>query len=57
MLALKACGLARAALALCREDVGSAGKDITSAEFDGKTHWHDNEQLLVMLSGPYGAHR
>ena len=21
------------------------------AQFDGKTHWHDNEQLLVMLSG------
>lgn len=21
------------------------------AEFDGKTHWHDNEQLLIMVSG------
>lgn len=21
------------------------------ADFDGKTHWHDNEQLLVMISG------
>jgi quercetin dioxygenase-like cupin family protein len=20
-------------------------------EFDGRTHWHDNEQLLVMVSG------
>jgi quercetin dioxygenase-like cupin family protein len=21
------------------------------AEFDGKTHWHDNEQMLIMVSG------
>lgn len=21
------------------------------AEFDGKTHWHENEQILVMISG------
>lgn len=21
------------------------------AEFNGKTHWHDNEQILVMVSG------
>lgn len=21
------------------------------ADFDGKTHWHDNEQLLIMVSG------
>ena len=22
-----------------------------NAEFDGKTHWHENEQILVMVSG------
>lgn len=21
------------------------------AKFDGKTHWHDNEQMLIMISG------
>ncbi|MEI4474199.1 cupin domain-containing protein [Frigidibacter sp. MR17.24] len=21
------------------------------ADFDGKTHWHDNEQMLIMVSG------
>jgi len=26
-------------------------KTAPDAKFDGKTHWHENEQLLVMVSG------
>lgn len=31
----------------------SAVRVVTTSDavFDGKTHWHDNEQMLVMVSG------
>ena len=34
-------------------DKMSAVRVVTSpeAKFDGTTHWHDNEQMLVMISG------
>ncbi|WP_266064871.1 cupin domain-containing protein [Brucella intermedia] len=34
-------------------DLMSAVRVVTDpgAQFDGKTHWHDNEQILVMVSG------
>jgi quercetin dioxygenase-like cupin family protein len=34
-------------------DKMSAVRVVTSpdAKFDGTTHWHDNEQILVMISG------
>jgi mannose-6-phosphate isomerase-like protein (cupin superfamily) len=37
---------------ICGDKI-SAVKVVTTpdAEFDGKTHWHDNEQLLIMISG------
>lgn len=37
---------------ICGDKI-SAVKVVTSpdAEFDGKTHWHDNEQILIMISG------
>ena len=38
--------------AICAEKI-SAVKVTTApdAEFDRKTHWHDNEQILIMVSG------
>ena len=37
---------------ICAEKMSAVlVKTSPSAEFDGKTHWHDNEQLLVMVSG------
>ena len=37
---------------ICGDKI-SAVRVVTAADavFDGKTHWHDNEQLLVMISG------
>jgi mannose-6-phosphate isomerase-like protein (cupin superfamily) len=37
---------------ICAEKI-SAVRIETAADavFDGKTHWHDNEQILVMISG------
>lgn len=37
---------------ICGDKI-SAVRVVTTpdAVFDGKTHWHDNEQILVMLSG------
>ena len=34
-------------------DKMSAVRVVTSpdAKFDGTTHWHDNEQILIMISG------
>jgi mannose-6-phosphate isomerase-like protein (cupin superfamily) len=39
-------------VAICAEKI-SAVRVMTApdAVFDGKTHWHDNEQILVMVSG------
>ncbi|MEO9340792.1 cupin domain-containing protein [Mesorhizobium sp. SB112] len=37
---------------ICGDKVSAVRVETTpDAEFDGKTHWHDNEQLLVMVSG------
>jgi quercetin dioxygenase-like cupin family protein len=37
---------------ICGEKM-SAVRVVTDsdAEFDGRTHWHDNEQMLIMVSG------
>lgn len=37
---------------ICAEKI-SAVRVVTApnAQFDGKTHWHDNEQILIMISG------
>lgn len=37
---------------VCAEKM-SAVRVVTEPEtqFDGKTHWHDNEQILIMISG------
>lgn len=37
---------------ICAEKISAVRVETApDAEFDGKTHWHDNEQLLVMISG------
>ncbi|WP_296763458.1 cupin domain-containing protein [Sediminimonas sp.] len=43
-------GSARAGI--CGEKISAVRVETSpEAEFDGKTHWHDNEQLLIMVSG------
>ena len=43
-------GSARAGI--CGEKISAVRVETSAeAEFDGKTHWHDNEQLLIMVSG------
>lgn len=38
--------------AICAEKISAVFVETApDADFDGKTHWHDNEQLLVMVSG------
>lgn len=38
--------------AICGEKISAVRVETSpDADFDGKTHWHDNEQLLVMISG------
>src|SRR5690606_14202293 len=38
--------------AVCAEHMSAVRVETApDAVFDGKTHWHDNEQMLVMISG------
>ena len=38
--------------AVCAEQMSAVRVETApDAAFDGKTHWHDNEQMLVMISG------
>ncbi|ARP74883.1 MULTISPECIES: cupin domain-containing protein [Bordetella] len=38
--------------AVCAEQMSAVRVETApDAVFDGKTHWHDNEQMLVMISG------
>ena len=37
---------------ICGEKISAVRVETASdAKFDGKTHWHNNEQLLIMVSG------
>lgn len=37
---------------ICGDKISAVRVETTAdAAFDGVTHWHDNEQLLVMISG------
>jgi len=37
---------------ICGDKISAVRVETASdAVFDGKTHWHDNEQILVMISG------
>lgn len=37
---------------ICAEKISAVRVEtLPDADFDSKTHWHDNEQLLVMVSG------
>ncbi len=38
--------------AICADHLSAVLVTTTpDAEFDGRTHWHDNEQMLVMVAG------